>query len=220
MHKLCLVAAVAITPLMGSAAWASSCVIGSVASYEALGATGCSVDGVTFSNFSINGMVFGSGASVVFGDLTPFEAIINGTTEAGLVLTYAANTGTAAGNVADVAWTYNVAGNLLTDAYAALAGNITGTGVISLSEILSNGVTLSLGGPGTTSANFAPISSLFVMKDQGDSAGTNGSATTSILTNAYSLNTTPIPGALPLFATGLFGLWGLRRKQKSAAAAG
>jgi hypothetical protein len=29
---------------------------------------------------------------------------------------------------------------------------------------------------------------------------------------------TPIPGALPLFATGLLGLWALRRKRKAAPA--
>ena len=29
---------------------------------------------------------------------------------------------------------------------------------------------------------------------------------------------TPLPGALPLFATGLLGLWALRRKRKAAPA--
>jgi hypothetical protein len=213
MRKLSLVAAVAVTPFMGLPAWASTCVLGSVATYEAVGFT-CSVGGVTFSNISVSTITGGSG-TVNLGNFTPFT--IGG--ESGLSLNYDAETGSTPGSIADVAWTYNVAGNLLDDAFAEVAGNVTGTGSIVLSEILSNGVSLSLSGPGSTTATFAPISTLFVIKDQNDFAGTAGSATTSILTNAFSVTTTPIPGALPLFATGLFGLWGLRRKRKSAAAA-
>ena len=57
------------------------------------------------------------------------------------------------------------------------------------------------------------------MKDQDNFAGSAGIATASILTNGFSLTATPIPGALPLFATGLVGFWGLRKKRSKQSAA-
>jgi hypothetical protein len=213
MRKFSLVAAVAMTPLMGLPAWASACVTASVATYEATGFS-CSVGGVTFSDIVVSTTSTGSG-SVGLGNFTPFTI----GAENGLSLNYTANTGTTPNSSADVAWTYNVAGNLLDDAFAAVAGNITGDGTVQMSEILSNGTTLTLGGAGSTTATFAPISSLGVIKDQNDFSGSAGSASSSILQNAFSVTATPLPAALPLFATGLFGLWGLRRNRKSAAAA-
>jgi hypothetical protein len=65
-----------------------------------------------------------------------------------------------------------------------------------VSEVLSNGVTLSLNAPGSTTATFAPTPSLFVMNDQIDFVGASGgTSTTSALTNAFSLVPTPIVGA-------------------------
>jgi hypothetical protein len=55
---------------------------------------------------------------------------------------------------ADVAWTYNASANLLTDAFLSFAGNVTPRAA-TISEILSNGVTLSLNAPGATAVTNA-----------------------------------------------------------------
>ena len=49
--------------------------------------------------------------------------------------------------------------------------------------------------------------------------GTGGTGAGFGGTLATSLNAVPLPGALPLFATGLIGLWALRRKRKGQPAA-
>jgi hypothetical protein len=217
---LALVMGLLATPLIASAASAAACVTGTVASYEALGATGCTVGGVTFADINVSTTVSGSGA-VTLGNFIPVINLSTG--EFGLQLTYSANTGATAGSSADVAWTYQVSGNLLSDVVMSFTGAV-GTGSTAVaSESLTNGTTLQLLAPGTTSATFAPVANLGVIKDQNDfngsctpmnqAAGTCGSSS-SILENDFSLTSaTPIPGALPLFATGLVGFWGLRKKR-------
>ena len=69
MRKLGLAAAAAViaTPLMCASAWASACVTGTVAQYEAL--TSCTVDNglITFSDFNVNTI-----GNVTLGNFTPF----------------------------------------------------------------------------------------------------------------------------------------------------
>jgi hypothetical protein len=213
MRKVLLstVAALFTAPLMGLPAWASACITDTVSDYQSLGSGGCTVDGgaITFSNFSVTTI-----GDVTLGD---FSVVNPAPGEYGLDLNYIATA--TQGSEADVSWTYNVSGNLLDDAYASLAGTVSDSGAhATLGETLSNGVTLSLLGPGSTTVTFTPIASLGVIKDQHDfvcSSCTNSISETSDMTNAFSLTATPIPGALPLFATGLAGLWGLRRKRKT-----
>jgi hypothetical protein len=213
-----VVVALSGTPLLASAALAApACVTGSVASYVALGAGGCMVGTVVFSSIAVNPITSGSG-SVVLGNFTPFT---NGG-ESGLSLNYSANTGTTANSAADVAWTYNVASvPALTDAFLSFAGNVTGTGTATVSEALSNGVTLSLNAPGSTTQTFAPIGSLGVIKDQNDFSGSAGSASSSILQNAFSVVPAPLAGAgLPGLVAACGGLLALarRRRQKQVVA--
>jgi hypothetical protein len=215
-----VVVALSGTPLLASAALAApACVNGSVASYEAL-VGGCSVGTVVFSNIVVNTLATGSG-SVALGNITPFT---NGG-ESGLSLNYSANTGSTPNSAADVAWTYNVASvPNLTDAFLSYAGNVTGTGTATVSEVLSNGVTLSLNAPGSVTQTFTPIGSLGVIKDQNDFAGTAGSVDTSILQNGFStLSAVPAPLAgagLPGLVAACGGLLALarRRRQKQVVA--
>jgi hypothetical protein len=199
--------------LLGSPASAAPCLSLPVAAYTASGSS-CSVDGLTFSNLSVNVTTAGGG-SVVLGNISPF---IFGN-EFGLSMNYTA-LAPVAGASTDIAWAYNVTANPglgITDALSVLAGNTSGAGVAAVGEILSNAVTLSLNAPGQTSAFFAAITALNVFKDQIDFVGpAGGFSTTSILTNAFSTSVVPLPGSLALFATGLCGLGLLGRRMRKA----
>jgi hypothetical protein len=195
-----------MSPMLGSSsALAAACATASVSAYETAGFS-CNVGPVTFSDFSVLTTTSGSGA-VVLSDFSPFTTMVDGVTEFGLHLSYASETGATPGSVADLAWTYNVSGvPSLTDAFATFAGTTTGTGTADLSEVLSNGVSLTLHAPGSTTATFSPIGSLGVIKDQNDFAGSAGSADSSILGNAFSVMAVPEPSTWAMMALGFAGL--------------
>jgi len=224
MRKILLAtAAVIAIPLLGSAAQAAVCAPDTVANYVALGAGGCSVGPVTFTDIHVTTTVSpgfaAAGGILQLNGFTPTTfAGPGGATEFGLILGY--QFFTPAGQFADILWTYNVHGNLLTDAFMSLTGGVNGNGIILLDETLSNGIVLHLNGAGTASAVFDPTANLFAQKDHQQIGGTGTSfASSSAITNAFSLNQVPLPGALPLFITGLgaMGLLGWRRKRKAQA---
>jgi len=93
---------------------------------------------------------------------------------------------------------------------AQVTENINGT--IQLITVDQNGQ-LVLG----DTKSFSPTGTAVVTKDLSVN-GNNGSAAISQLVDVFSQTTVPIPGALPLFATGLVGLWGLRRKRSKQSA--
>jgi PEP-CTERM motif len=206
-----------MSPLLGaSSALAAACATNTVAFYEA---NPCNVGPVTFSDISVGSTTSGSGV-VTLGDFSPFTTVVNGVTEFGLNLSYASNTGATPGSQADLSWTYDVSGvPSLTDAFATFAGTTTGTGTEDLSEVLSNGVSLTLHAPGATSATFSPIGSLSVIKDQSDFAGSAGSADSSILGNAFSVVPEPSTWAMMLLGFAGLGFLGWRGSRKTAARA-
>jgi hypothetical protein len=216
-------AALLSASLLALPAFAATC--GSQTAVEGLqggefAGAGCTVDGLTFSNMNIR-ITTGGGGTVILGDFTPFSQIINGVLESGLTLNYTA-LAPVANATADIAWTYDVSGPpAIVDAYLALTGNTTGSGQAQVSETLSNTVVLSLPAPGTTTATFAPIISLFVSKDQIDFVGpTAGTSSTSILTNAFSAVPAPLAGAgLPGLFVACGGLIALARRRRNTAVA-
>ena len=210
-----------MSPLLGaSSALAAACATASVSVYEAAGFS-CNVGPVTFSDISVLSTTNGSGV-VVLTDFSPFTAVVDGVTEFGLDLSFASDTGTTPGSLADVALTFDVSGTpSLTDAFAVFAGTTTGTGTDDLSEVLSNGVSLTLNAPGATSAVFSAIGSLSVVKDQSDFAGSSGSADSSILGNAFSVTAAPEPSTWAMMLAGFVGLGflGYRKACKGSLAA-
>jgi PEP-CTERM motif len=207
-----------MSPLLGtsSSAFAAACATASVSVYEAAGFS-CNVGPVTFSDISVSTTASGSGV-VTLSDFSPFTVVVDGVTNFGLHLSYASNTGATLGSQADVSLSYNVSGvPSLTDAFAEFAGTTTGTGRADLSEVLSNGVSLTLTSPGATSAVFSAIRSLGVIKDQSDFAGSAGSADSSILGNAFS-TAAPEPSTWAMMLLGFAGLGfvGYRRTRPRA----
>jgi PEP-CTERM motif len=196
-----------MSPFLGaSSALAAACATASVGVFEAPGFS-CNVGPVTFSDISVSSTVSGSGV-VTLSDFSPFTTVVDGVTEFGLNLSFASDTGTSAGSQADVALTFNVSGApSLTDAFASFAGTTTGTGTDNLSDVLSNGVSLTLNAPGATSAMFSAIGSLSVLKDQSDFAGSAGSADSSILGNAFSV--TAMPGVSSVTAVPEPSTWAM-----------
>jgi hypothetical protein len=195
-----------MSPLLGaSSALAAACATASVSVYEAAGFS-CNVGPVTFSDITVGSTTSGSGV-VTLSDFSPFTFVDDGVTEFGLHLSFASNTGTSPGSQADVSLEFNVSGApSLTDAFATFAGTTTGTGTDDLSEVLSNGVSLTLHAPGATSAMFSAVPSLSVIKDQSDFAGSAGSADSSIIGNAFSVTAVPESSTWAMMVVGFAGL--------------
>jgi hypothetical protein len=214
--SLAVAAALITAPFMGLPAWGAPCVTAPVSVYTAPGFS-CSVADKTFSNMVVTGTAVGN-ASVTLNNITPF---ISGN-EFGLQLNFLEIAGPSPPpGASDIAWSYNVVSDVpMIDAFLQLAGNTFGTGLIAVNEELSNGVSLSLSGPGTTTATFPPISSLHVIKDKVDISGANGFATSSILVNAFSQVPGPIVGAglpgLVAACGGLLALVARRRRRQYA----
>ena len=83
----------------------------------------------------------------------------------------------------------------------------TGATVTQLGNTLFNAIGTSVAAAIAASGNNYSVTHLYTI------VATGAGSALSTITLA-----TPIPGALPLFATGLLGLWALRRKRKAAPA--
>jgi hypothetical protein len=236
MRKLLLASAgSAAVALLAGPAMASpvACATAPVATYTTLGFS-CSVDGgaIVFSNFLVGTSTTGSGG-VGLGNISPINTVAG---EYGLQLNYLANTGSTGGG-ADVAWSFQVTGNYLTDAYANLNGTPAPGATATLAENLydsngnqitstpsANGVNnifISLGTtPSSATVYYGPEAFLSVTKDQQDYSSTTASSNSSIIQDEFSLTQTPLPATLPLLATGLAGLFFARRTRKKGQTGG
>lgn len=227
---LTLTAALAAIPFLGLAAQAAPCVPGSVASYEALGATGCSVGPVTFSSINVT---WNAGvdheATATFNPVT-FTGP-TGETEYGLALNFLSTASN--GGQSDVSWTYIASAQYLHDAVLILNSAVVGNAIAGATETItgpaSGDTNLAVINTSNNQANtdiafFSPTETVFVTKDSFNFTGEGGFSTSSVLINAWSVtgNEVPLPGALPLFVSGLgalgFAGWRKRKSAKGVAA--
>jgi hypothetical protein len=198
MRRVLVGSAMGALTLLGAplAAQSAPCVTAPISVYTAAGFS-CQVGSETFSNISIIGTATGN-ASVTLTSVSPF---ISGN-EFGLQLNFLEVAGPSPpAGASDIVWSYDVTSTVpLIDALLEVVGNTTGTGVLTVNEQLSNGVSLSLNDAGQATATFAPVTSLHVLKDKVDVSGVAGFSASSILVNAFS----PVPG--PIVGAGVPGL--------------
>jgi hypothetical protein len=214
-----VVAALITTPLLGLPARGADCpVMGDLSVYTAAGFS-CSVGPMTFSNIVVAPTIVDGSGVLSFLHITPYSQ--NG--EFGLQLNFFASTGPSAGGAnqghVDFIWSFDVTGvPAIGDAFLGFVAFQSGTGVVAVSELLSNGVTLEVAGTGSDFETFSPITSLHVTKDTFSLSGLDGFSSASSLINAFSVPG-PIAGAgLPGLLAACGGLLALarRRRQKRA----
>ncbi len=193
-------------------AQATTCTpMGTLDTYIALGATGCTVDGLTFNNFSY----------APIGNPPAATSITVRPSLLGLSFQFNSSWGviSAQGMESTIGFTVSAASAIINDLTLSLdTASCPGTGTVVLSESASNGVGLlatCMNGTITNPApvNFAPVSSLTIRKDL-SLIGNSDSASVNQFTN--SVSTVPEPGTMALFGSGLLGIAGaIRRRLKS-----
>jgi len=210
--KWALLAATALAFTPSAQAAPIECVAGSFAAYENLSVSGCTIAGVTFSDFTVNVK-----SDTTFG-VQPMLFVNFGHVESGLLF----NVLPLASIQSEFDISFDVDGNMLGDAFLANIGN--GTLTETFNGTLPSRI--EVGSNSSLSLNLALVRSLVAV--------INVPTTSSIVLAAFSLGSpgtdiqamsqtplsgalpsqTPLPGALPLFVGGLalLGFVGWRKQ--------
>ncbi len=222
MKKLWILCAVLLSASQLSFA-NSACRSGSLASYIALGASGCAIGSDTLSNFAVLSGI-SSATTILPGNisLAPFGS----TASPGLTTTVTVSA--PAGTLLEALFTYQISGRLFGDSAIALSrSSETGDGAVTgVQDFCANGIfgpdgvsgctgtpgsLLTLDGVQNSAAtSFAPARFLSVTDDFTIDGGLAGSATAGTLSNRFS--TVPEPASLFLMPVGFIFALGIRRR--------
>jgi hypothetical protein len=203
-------------------AQAAPCVSGaSLASYIALGAGGCTFDGLLYNNFGYTNPSSGGGISPDASGVEVDTAVAGPESGLDFVASWLAGTGqTSDGNIA---YTVTCPGCKISDVQLIMDGIGLGTGIASVAETSTDssvalGTTSSSGFTQLTdSANITPVGSLNLLKDIGASGGTGGNGGSGHVSSVFNLfsttqiTKTPEP-SLVLLCCGFLGLLPIARK--------
>jgi hypothetical protein len=199
--------------ILQTTAWGVPCVVGTVASYEALGAGGCTIGDKLFNDFTFAGSQTGTATAPTDTGITVTP--INGA-EIGLqfnALWFAGSNSTV-----DTTINFDVAviggGAFLIDDASTVqsSGGFTGTGVAAVSEGLCGPIpcntttnTTTINTAGTTILSdhivFTPTGSVHAVKDIGVGGGTNGTAQLSQVIDTFSQTGVPEPTSILLLGS-------------------
>src|SRR5579863_7017744 len=131
MKKLLLF--VGILVATSSMGWAAACADGTLASYEGLGSTGCTIAGLTFANFGFSGSATGGAVSPTAAAVNVFACPGGGAFcsdlppgEDGFVFQVASST--TSNETVDAGITYTVSGGIVDALALTSGGGTSGTG--------------------------------------------------------------------------------------------
>lgn len=183
-------------------------------------------ESLTFSNFGYSSTA--SGTAVAYPATGVVVLPFTSGVETGI--TYTAGWSVVSGGILDIALTYTVTapkGELINDATLVIAGSVTGTGAASVGETLVNTATGALVGVLTASLPGSPADTIFfggvqsitVTKDIILNAGTNGTASISVVSQGFSSTGVPEPTSMALLGIGMTGFLAFRRLFKRHAVA-
>jgi PEP-CTERM motif len=220
-----------------SLTWATpACVDGTtLASYVALGATGCQIGDKIFSDFSYAPTSINTApvpaTSVVVDTVGPSGETISGS-RIGLQFNAPWTAGTGAANDGAITFLVTVASGgpiLIEDAALAQVSAISGTGAASVGEsgcgptpctvgqwtlMTFNATT---GSQASDHTIFTPTGSIEVTKDISATGGSNGSASLSVVQDTFSQTAVPEPTTITLIGFSLAIIGGLRLRRRRAA---
>jgi hypothetical protein len=227
---LLVIACVTVLSGMG---FAGACGSGSMADYITSGYN-CTIDDKTFSNFQYTFNSNPPGFGLPPGSVSVTPIMTPG--DPGFQFSTGWHASTASGVLSQDSlfqFTVNVnpGGNLITDVSLSIGGaGFMGTGSVIVDETVCLGATFPACSGGTVDflqvrrdsagsktydeISFAGVSEIDVQKDVLIDAGTNGSASLSLVTNQFSEGgAVPEPGSILLFGSGALALAGVLRRK-------